>query len=233
MPHIVVECTCGKRFRAKEQAAGKRLKCPSCAQALDIPQLPVVHNEGQVREPPVQRSAMPPTVPPSSSARDHVYGLLPVIITTVVFVVAAFNYLLHGIHALPKASNYAAEVEAKCEIIVGLFVFFQVVGLFFRWRVLRQAAIFQWFVSLLHALIWLVAFARYEFAEGRWNLADPNLRHAAFEFTLALAVIVLFYLKSTLRFFGLRCPKCASYRVQAVDLIYRRLRCRDCGHDWR
>lgn len=35
---IVVTCRCGQRFRAKDELAGKRLKCPSCGQPLTIPQ---------------------------------------------------------------------------------------------------------------------------------------------------------------------------------------------------
>ena len=31
---IRVECTCGKRFRAVDRLAGKRVKCPACGAAL-------------------------------------------------------------------------------------------------------------------------------------------------------------------------------------------------------
>ncbi|HSV15091.1 MAG TPA: hypothetical protein VLI90_12605 [Tepidisphaeraceae bacterium] len=34
---IVVACNCGKRFKAGDQFAGKRTKCPGCGQALTIP----------------------------------------------------------------------------------------------------------------------------------------------------------------------------------------------------
>ncbi|MBI1248885.1 hypothetical protein GC197_13720 [bacterium] len=34
---IAVECLCGKRFQAKPELAGKRVKCPACGSAIDIP----------------------------------------------------------------------------------------------------------------------------------------------------------------------------------------------------
>jgi hypothetical protein len=34
---IVVACSCGKQFRAKDEHAGKRLRCPGCGQPLTIP----------------------------------------------------------------------------------------------------------------------------------------------------------------------------------------------------
>ena len=37
MQPIPVACGCGKKFRAKAELAGKRVKCPACGQALAIP----------------------------------------------------------------------------------------------------------------------------------------------------------------------------------------------------
>ncbi len=37
---IAVACACGKRFKAKDEYAGKRAKCPACGQPLTIPQPP-------------------------------------------------------------------------------------------------------------------------------------------------------------------------------------------------
>src|SRR5437879_4956590 len=37
---IPVTCACGKRFAAKDELAGKRLKCPACGGAIAIPQPP-------------------------------------------------------------------------------------------------------------------------------------------------------------------------------------------------
>jgi hypothetical protein len=34
---IPVTCACGQAFRAKDELAGKRIKCPKCGQVLDIP----------------------------------------------------------------------------------------------------------------------------------------------------------------------------------------------------
>ena len=36
-PSIAATCSCGKRFRAKAELAGKRVKCPGCGNALTIP----------------------------------------------------------------------------------------------------------------------------------------------------------------------------------------------------
>ncbi len=35
--HVVVACSCGKKFKAPAEAAGKRAKCPACGQVLVIP----------------------------------------------------------------------------------------------------------------------------------------------------------------------------------------------------
>src|SRR5690348_9992307 len=42
---ISFACSCGKSFRAKDELAGKRTKCPACGQVLVIP-------SSQVSEPP-------------------------------------------------------------------------------------------------------------------------------------------------------------------------------------
>lgn len=34
---ISVACSCGKRFRAKDELAGRRLKCPTCGSAIQVP----------------------------------------------------------------------------------------------------------------------------------------------------------------------------------------------------
>ena len=34
---ISVQCVCAKKFSAPDKLAGKRVKCPSCGQPLDIP----------------------------------------------------------------------------------------------------------------------------------------------------------------------------------------------------
>ena len=36
---IVVECGCGKRFKAQDAHAGKRTKCPTCGADLLIPKV--------------------------------------------------------------------------------------------------------------------------------------------------------------------------------------------------
>jgi len=34
---VLVDCSCGQRFRANSNLAGKRLKCPSCGSSLTVP----------------------------------------------------------------------------------------------------------------------------------------------------------------------------------------------------
>src|SRR5260221_13632902 len=34
---ILVSCACGKQFRARDEHAGKRGRCPGCGQAVQIP----------------------------------------------------------------------------------------------------------------------------------------------------------------------------------------------------
>ena len=34
---VPVDCTCGQRFRANSDLAGKRVRCPSCGNSLTVP----------------------------------------------------------------------------------------------------------------------------------------------------------------------------------------------------
>ena len=34
---IVIACQCGKKLQAKDELAGKRVKCPQCGQPLTVP----------------------------------------------------------------------------------------------------------------------------------------------------------------------------------------------------
>src|SRR6516164_660847 len=49
---ISVSCTCGRRFKAEDQHAGKRTKCPVCGNLLVIGQAPAgssgVNDNGEV-----------------------------------------------------------------------------------------------------------------------------------------------------------------------------------------
>ena len=59
---IVVACQCGKRFKAGDQYAGKRTKCPGCGQALTIPLAAPL--------PPVPARPKPPAAQPADSMDD-------------------------------------------------------------------------------------------------------------------------------------------------------------------
>lgn len=37
---IAVTCECGKKLRAKDQAAGKQVRCPGCGRAVQVPSVP-------------------------------------------------------------------------------------------------------------------------------------------------------------------------------------------------
>jgi hypothetical protein len=60
---IVVACQCGKRFKAGDQYAGKRTRCPGCGQALTIPAAASVAVAPLRPKPP----AVPTPVPVDSS----------------------------------------------------------------------------------------------------------------------------------------------------------------------
>jgi hypothetical protein len=53
---ISLKCTCGLQLRVKDEAAGKRLKCPSCGKTLRIPQRTVTP---PLESAPNEHSAMP------------------------------------------------------------------------------------------------------------------------------------------------------------------------------
>ena len=40
---IKVTCSCGKKLRAKDEAAGKRAKCPACGKIVVVPASPAPH----------------------------------------------------------------------------------------------------------------------------------------------------------------------------------------------
>jgi hypothetical protein len=68
---IVVECECGKRFRAKDELAGKNLPCPGCGAALTIPMpAPAPQRVTPVTPPPPKPSATQ-TVYPGYAARPR------------------------------------------------------------------------------------------------------------------------------------------------------------------
>lgn len=48
---IDVECPCSMRFRAKEEFAGKRVKCPSCSKPVVVPVPPMPPIEVDEEEP--------------------------------------------------------------------------------------------------------------------------------------------------------------------------------------
>jgi len=71
---IIVQCTgCGGKFRAPDEAAGKRVKCPKCSAVIDVrapaqPGLSKVANEGRrTMSLPQSRTAPPRSNPPSLS----------------------------------------------------------------------------------------------------------------------------------------------------------------------
>jgi hypothetical protein len=69
---ITLGCpSCGKRFRARDESAGKRVKCPFCQAAVSVPTPDEAAAAGAPTEtlpppPPPRRAAPPPPPPPSS-----------------------------------------------------------------------------------------------------------------------------------------------------------------------
>jgi hypothetical protein len=59
---IVVECECGKRFRAKDELAGRNIPCPGCGSVLTIP------------EPAVRVAPLPPLPSEPKRAPSPAYG---------------------------------------------------------------------------------------------------------------------------------------------------------------
>jgi hypothetical protein len=50
-------------------------------------------------------------------------------------------------------------------------------------------------------------------------------------FIIALILLLLRAIdaKRSLRFFGLYCPRCGSYKVRAADFLHQKIRCKDCA----
>jgi RsiW-degrading membrane proteinase PrsW (M82 family) len=70
---IEVSCDCGGRFRAKDELAGRRVKCPKCGAALTIPLPPIELADFDAAPPEVRHVPLPPAVP----ARVRVPAPLP------------------------------------------------------------------------------------------------------------------------------------------------------------
>ena len=79
---IVVSCECGGRFRARDELAGRRMKCPKCSRPLTIPNLPAPPEEFELSQPQYEDPqtsytssfAAPAPVPPAPSPSPAVSG---------------------------------------------------------------------------------------------------------------------------------------------------------------
>ncbi|MCC6416798.1 MAG: hypothetical protein IT429_00960 [Gemmataceae bacterium] len=56
-------CTCGKQLQAKDEFAGKRMKCPGCGRILTIPGSPATPPPEPEPEPPILQIARRPAPP--------------------------------------------------------------------------------------------------------------------------------------------------------------------------
>jgi hypothetical protein len=79
---ILTECSCGKVLRAKDELAGKRVKCPSCSQVLTLPAKTVRASPSPVPSPPSTAPreievVSPSTTPESPPALPIVPPALP------------------------------------------------------------------------------------------------------------------------------------------------------------
>ncbi len=95
---IAASCTCGKSFRAKDELAGKKVRCPSCSAVIEIPKpapppaatvpasarsaedeaLAVLNSEAPVREPRSRRMIADPTLPSFiNNGPAEPYGVAP------------------------------------------------------------------------------------------------------------------------------------------------------------
>lgn len=76
---IKVQCGCGKAFAAKDELAGKTVKCPGCQKPLKIPAVGVpAASAAKAAKPAVAKTAAPAPAP--ASAQDDLFdeiGLAP------------------------------------------------------------------------------------------------------------------------------------------------------------
>ena len=64
MPHLV-SCSCGKKWKVRDELAGKKVKCPACASVLVVPAVEIVAAEEAVQA--EKPRVVPPPLPPSES----------------------------------------------------------------------------------------------------------------------------------------------------------------------
>jgi len=48
---IKFTCTCGEPLRVKDELAGRRVRCPACRQAIEVPPTPVSRAPGRMGPP--------------------------------------------------------------------------------------------------------------------------------------------------------------------------------------
>jgi hypothetical protein len=65
---IVITCQCGASFRAKDDLAGKQVKCPKCQAAITVPGQQPGAAQGQLSLDDLMRLASTPSPSPPGSA---------------------------------------------------------------------------------------------------------------------------------------------------------------------
>jgi hypothetical protein len=76
---IAVVCVCGKRFKARDEAAGKRVRCPVCKAVIGVPARPARDSQQDLSQIPVAvEVTIPPDVTPPIGPRaaSTLWGLL-------------------------------------------------------------------------------------------------------------------------------------------------------------
>jgi hypothetical protein len=70
-------------------------------------------------------------------------------------------------------------------------------------------------------------------SRGLAGTADVSLfLSAVIPMALHLGIIAALERSSARGWFGLMCPRCGSHRGAAADVVFRAVRCKDCGARW-
>src|SRR5262249_17114114 len=67
----------------------------------------------------------------------------------------------------------------------------------------------------------------------RAQASPAQLADAVLQIALACAFIVLLPTESSLRYFDLGCPFCGVYQAKAVNFLFSRIKCKNCGRAWK
>ena len=189
---------------------------------------------------------------PASEVPDLV-GRMPQSVKAAVFCTLIWVLLNGGFLLLASIGGGVSTFEALMLLTPFLLGVLILIGLYHKNRLARQwgriSSMIGGVLATVILLFTLGAFV-FMFASGSGGLFDPAIGEnpmGGAEVIFIVAIGCFFYAipaalswttffslgRPTARaYFGLYCPECQSRRTKSADFLYRKVRCKACGHIW-